>query len=352
MTEGINHSDEPRFPTLEFAEFLENSPPYHPVIISDLWYTDHIYTKPHTPTLTLLCEDESCQGMKFFEYMNSTGGLNQARSRSVVFFDYRCKNCERTVKSYSLLTFGLYEGGGGLVVKLGEWPPFGPKTPARLLRLLGTDKDILLRGRRAECHGLGIGAFTYYRRVVENQKNRLIDEIIKVVQKVETSPTDIIADLTKAKGTFQFSQAMSDVKLAVPQVLLINGHNPLTLLHTALSEGIHDKSDDECLEIAKNVRVVLAGLAEGLGQALAVRKELNEAVASLVDASRKKSTQTQTDKKSGKAGSGLVKVLNSRCDGCNPDPLPNCREAGVPSNGDPIASDVKARSHVPNPTLS
>lgn len=181
------------------------------------------------------------------------------------------------------------------MVKLGEWPPFGSKTPSRLLRLLDNDRDLFLRGRRAECHGLGIGALTYYRRVVEHQKNRLIDEIIKVVQKVESSPDSIVSDLAKAKETFQFSQAMSDVKLAVPQVLLINGHNPLALLHSALSAGIHDKSDDECLEIAKNVRLVLAGLAERLGQALSEHRELNEAVAELLKAARQKEDKIDSE---------------------------------------------------------
>ncbi len=32
---------------------------------------------------------------------------------------------------------------------------------------------------------------------------------------------------------------------AIPAVLLIDGHNPLTLLHDLLSEGIHELDDDE-----------------------------------------------------------------------------------------------------------
>jgi hypothetical protein len=38
-------------------------------------------------------------------------------------------------------------------------------------------------GRRAENQGMGIGAFAYYRRVVENQKNRIIAEIKRVAEK-------------------------------------------------------------------------------------------------------------------------------------------------------------------------
>ena len=289
-----NQTSEPAYPTLQFADFLENSPSYHIVIISDLWYQDGASYVVYIPELTLLCEHDSCQGMRFFEYCDRTGYLEHHDKRNKLFLEYQCKNCEVTKKSFSLLTFNLYQNGQGLVVKLGEWPPFGPKTPTRLLRLLDSDKDLFLRGRRAECHGLGLGAFTYYRRVVENQKNRLLDEIIKVVKKVEASPATIVADLTRAKETFQFTQSVAKVKLAIPQVLLIDGHNPLLLLHSALSAGIHDKSDDECLELAKSIRHVLAGLAERLGQALSQKKELSEAVSKLL--------QVNADKEKSKGG--------------------------------------------------
>jgi hypothetical protein len=284
-----------QFPTLTFVEFLESSPPYHPVIVSGLWDVQNVYRRFNTPDLSLDCEHETCQGIRFFEYSRSTGGLGNTEAWNELFLEYKCKNCEQTRKSFSLLVFQLYEGGAGLVVKLGEWPPFGPKTPTRLLRLLGADKDLFLRGRRAECHGLGLGAFTYYRRVVENQKNRLLDEIIKVVKKVG-DPAEIAQQLENAKQTFQFSQAVDDVKLAIPQVLLIDGHNPLTLLHSALSSGIHGKSDDECLELAKSIRLVLVGLAQRLGQALSEHKELTEAVSKLLQVKSQKGKDKDNEK--------------------------------------------------------
>ena len=71
----------------------------------------------------------------------------------------------------------------------------------------------------------------------------------------------------------------------------------LLLLHSALSAGIHDKSDDECLELAKSIRMVLSGLAERLGQALTQKKELSEAVSKLlqvnVDKKKPKISQQQ-----------------------------------------------------------
>ncbi|MGB2804899.1 MAG: hypothetical protein WBD64_08405 [Candidatus Zixiibacteriota bacterium] len=302
MTEDSSETpaqEKPKYPVLSLSEFLESSAPLHPVQVSDLFRVDGRSLELTRPVLTLYCEHEKCMGPRFFAYRDQTGGLynRDPGERNEVFVEFLCRNSRSTLKSFSLLTFELFQDGSGVVVKIGEWPPFGPKTPSRLLRLLGEDKELFLRGRRAECHGLGIGAFTYYRRVVENQKNRLLDEIIKVVQKVEPSPASIVEDLTKAKGTFQFTQAISDVKLAIPQVLLIDGHNPLLLLHAALSSGIHDKTDDECLELAKNIRVVLGGLAERLGQALSQRQELKDAVSKLLQVNSGKGKQKISQQK-------------------------------------------------------
>jgi hypothetical protein len=54
----------------------------------------------------------------------------------------------------------------------------------------------------------------------------------------------MIVRLTAAKEEVQFKKALASVKGAMPDALLINGHNPLTLLHAALSDGVHNKSDE------------------------------------------------------------------------------------------------------------
>jgi len=130
--------------------------------------------------------------------------------------------------------------------------------------------------------------FFYYRRVVENQKNRIFGEIIKVTKKV--SPDDkLISELEAAKGETQFSKAVESIKHALPHSLLINGHNPLSLLHSALSEGVHTNDDATCLELATSIRVVLIEFAERLGQALKDEAELTEAVKRLASKRNKNS---------------------------------------------------------------
>jgi hypothetical protein len=94
---------------------------------------------------------------------------------------------------------------------------------------------------------------------------------------------DVLAALTAAKRETQFSKSVGLVKDAIPQALLVHGHNPLTMLHTALSDGLHDRSDEHCLELAHDIRVVLADLAERIGQVLKDHAELKASVTRLLN---------------------------------------------------------------------
>jgi hypothetical protein len=184
-------------------------------------------------------------------------------------------------KTFSLAAQHDPNGVSGRCYKFGEIPSYGPPTPSRLIKLIGPDRETFLKGRQCENQGLGIGAFVYYRRVLENQKNRILDEIIKVGRALAI-PDDSIRRLEAAKAESQFSKALSSVKDALPQTLMINGQNPLTLLHSALSDGLHDKTDEHCLEIASCIRVVLAELSERLAQALKDEAELSKALSKLM----------------------------------------------------------------------
>jgi hypothetical protein len=124
---------------------------------------------------------------------------------------------------------------------------------------------------------LGIAAFAYYRRVVENRKTAIIGEIIKLATKLGGRP-ELLKELELARKETRFESAVGAIKHGLPESIMMDGHNPLTLLHSALSEGLHGKTDDECLELTASVRRVLAGLVEQLAVALKDDKSLSEAV--------------------------------------------------------------------------
>ncbi|PKG80060.1 hypothetical protein CXF80_18125 [Shewanella sp. Actino-trap-3] len=268
------------------AEFLESTPPSSLTEISDLveanYYQNGEFSGAYLtrPEIQLHCPDDSCNGTRFFR-CTTKKQISVSEEFSFEYISYICSNCRKTEKTFSLAVKRSGLDGAGSSYKFGELPLYGPPTPSKLIKLIGPDRDIFLKGRRCENQGLGIGAFVYYRRVVENQKNRILDEIIKVSEKL-SAPAASIETLQQAKNETQFSKALSSVKDALPQALLINGHNPLSLLHSALSEGLHNQTDEYCLEIASSVRVVLGELSDRLGQALKDEAELNHALSKLL----------------------------------------------------------------------
>jgi hypothetical protein len=272
---------------IPFSEFLERIPPGTLTSISDIT-TPRRYQSGAiagyvlvTPEIQLHCPSDSCSGIRFFRRTNPEVPDIPDSTFHFFYVTYVCSNCRKTEKTFSLAAQRDEKKTSGKCYKFGELPEYGPPTAARLIKLIGPDRELFLKGRRCENQGLGIGAFVYYRRVVEEQRNRILDEVIKVSRKVGASG-EAIKLLEEAKAETQFSKALANVKDAMPQALLINGHNPLTLLHSALSDGLHQRSDEQCLEIASSIRVVLAELSERLAQALKDEAELNKALSRLM----------------------------------------------------------------------
>ena len=262
---------------ISLKEFLEKTHPSMFKSIDDLWnitsakgYTQRIVD---TPPLRLHCQ--ICEGERTFRCGNNVY-FSIDKKHDDFSLQYQCGDCEEQVKFFSLLIeFG--DRPAGAVYKYGELPAFGVHVPTKVLRLFGRDSAIFLKGRQCENLGYGVGAFAYYRRVVENHKNDILDEIIKVCRTVN-APEDVITELQAAKKEIAFAKSIEKVKSALPQGLLINGHNPLLALHGALSVGIHDQSDDSCLEAAHAVRLVLTDLVEKMSLLKQDDKQLNDAV--------------------------------------------------------------------------
>ncbi|WP_018295416.1 hypothetical protein [Mariprofundus ferrooxydans] len=277
-------AEEPKFESV--SDFLEATPPNRVSHISDL--SEHKYINGYwrdilnTPDIQLHCPSDACNGIRFFRCISGKGEALKTEYR-FIYLTYRCSNCQSHSKTYSIAArIDEDEQPTGELYKFGEMPTFGPPTPARLVKLIGPDRDSFLKGRRCENQGLGIGAFIYYRRVVENQKNRILEEIIKVSEKLG-APQDKIETLNAAVSETQFSKALDMAKDVIPESLLINGHSPILLLHSALSEGVHALSDEDCLELASSIRIVLGELSERLSQALKDEAELTKALSTLMN---------------------------------------------------------------------
>ena len=108
-----------------------------------------------------------------------------------------------------------------------------------------------------------------------------MDEIVRVCESVN-APQSLIEELNNAMEENSFTKAIDQIKSALPQGLLINGQNPLLALHGALSVGLHNDSDEECLASANAVRLVLTDLIEKISFLRQDNRELHSAVRHLI----------------------------------------------------------------------
>jgi hypothetical protein len=262
---------------MKLKDFFETVPPYQEVEIEDINImlddNGRKTYKVNTPDLLIHCE--KCGGERFFRIMYPPTLIDD----QLIEYPYVCKNCNDSKKYFTLLGKRLSKEDHLKynLLKVGEYPIFGPSTPSKLISLIGPDKENFLKGRRCENQGLGIGSYAYYRRVIESQKNRIIDQFLKICELYENN-NELINQLELAKKEIQFSKAIDLIKQNLPSSLLINGHNPLKLIHTALSKGIHEMTDEECLARANSVRIVLTELCLRMNELLKDDKELKNAI--------------------------------------------------------------------------
>jgi len=266
-----------------WRSFLESVPPGVQAHVSDMVdesRTARGDTGPLArPNVALHCE--SCDGERLFRDTAVPALTLSSKHPTNHFLNYACRNCGQASKTFAVLLKADEAGSGGVAWKYGEYPRFDPHTHPRLLKILDEGAELFLQGRGAENAGFGIGAFTYYRRVIEDQYGRILDEIINVAQHVE-SPASQIEQLRAARRNWHSGDILDEVGDALPTTLLIRGHNPISLLHRAASEDMHALSDGECLELAHSVREVLNALAERVDFVMKRGDTLKEALSVLL----------------------------------------------------------------------
>lgn len=282
--------------SIPFKEFLENEPVNSIRLVSNFYtHKDRSYFK-EAPILRLHCD--SCEGVRNFSGVWNQHNFIKKDTLNLDYLVYKCKDCGSDFKWFSIMSITML-GGNGAVHKVGEVPESHIDLPSNLPSLLGEDYTTFIKGLKCEKQGLGIGAFSYYRRVVENNKSRLILKISEVAKKIGAEP-EAIETLEKASTETQFTNAIKTVKKAIPETLLVDGHNPLQLLHTALSIGLHESSDAKCLEVSHSIRTVLTNLAEKMQFALREQAGLKDALKNLLqfEAEKKKSKKVPSTKES------------------------------------------------------
>lgn len=267
------------------ASLLEEVPLHSPRMVQPSLFDQPEYGNVDVPgELRLHCDHEHCEGIRRHIKIRDKKFEFEEEETFFYYIAYKCTNCTKSHYKFAIKAIRNGEQTVGVCTKIYQEPTFGQPIPKRLFHVIGEEnREYFLQARRAIARGLGIGAYSYYRRIVENTKFDLIGSVLEVAQATNASATQIEL-LKHAQVEKQFSKAIDTLRdvSAIPPVLLIDGHNPLSLVHDLLSEGIHELTDTECLERAKEAEIILSEIANRMQIAITERKAVKSTLASIL----------------------------------------------------------------------
>jgi len=141
------------------------------------------------------------------------------------------------------------------IQKVGQFPSYEIGLNTALKKYLN-DEDQSNYKKALVClsTSYGIGAYAYLRRVIENEIKRIIQDIAGL----DFDGAEYVRTAYEAfKVDFQMSKLIDVVNKYLPGSLKELGDNPIRLLYEQLSGGIHEFTDEQCIEKAHYIDVLL-----------------------------------------------------------------------------------------------
>jgi hypothetical protein len=267
------------------AKFLETYPLYRK------FHSNRIkaYYLQDIPKLPIKMHCHKCACTQTFN-MENEYWEHHARgdwaSGKVLRVVYLCAAC------YQCRYFFLVQFRDDYVMKVGQYPPWEITPDKNLTELLGEHQDYYKKGLVCESQGYGIGAYAYYRRIIEEIIDNLLNSIADLIP--ENEKEQYKHALEQTKETIVAQEKIHIVKDLLPEILRPDGMNPLNLLHTTLSEGLHAKTDDECLEVAGSIREILIFLVNRIVETKESSKKFTTSMRKLLEKKAGKGTKPKS----------------------------------------------------------
>ena len=227
----------------------------------------------------MLCP--SCESEQTFqqtnEYFEGFQYLSSTAKGEVLRAVYRCSHCDE----YERYFFVAIDTELKWLMKVGQHPSWEIQGDPNIEKLLGKHSGYYRKGLVCESQGYGIGAFGYYRRIVEEVIDELLTEISALMSGDDLK--QFSSALEKTRATIVTQEKIELVKDLLPGILRPNGMNPLSALHSSLSEGLHAESDDQCLEQAAIIRQILVFLVNQVAASRATSKDFTDSMRKLLE---------------------------------------------------------------------
>ena len=203
----------------------------------------------------------------------------------VIHVEGHCTYCKKYRVDFMINIFKDREGKL-YARKIGMYPPIEISPGKDIMSYLDeAHQDYYKKALMNLSHGYGVGAFAYLRRITEDVIKRIVQDIIEL-------QLDGFEKVKDAWEEYQQKWAMStlidQINPYIPSSLMEVGDNPLRLLYSITSQGIHDLSDDECLDRAHGVDTLLQFIISKMNEEKSSTKKIREAVKKLKSFEQKK----------------------------------------------------------------
>jgi hypothetical protein len=257
-------------------EFLEQYPLYRKFPVQHMPDTLNALAK-----VRINMDCEVCASAQTFlmtnEYHENFQIINHPANGVIFRLVYLCVHCQQFERFF----FVKVDYGMKWLMKVGQFPPWETVGNHDIERLLGKHAVYFKRGLTCESQSYGIAAFGYYRRIVEETIDELLEEIADLLTGEDLSKYRRALEETKKTTVAQ--EKISLVKDLLPPILRPSGMNPLSALHSALSEGLHAESDEACLDLAAHCREVLVFLVNQVAASKASARTFTESMKRLLE---------------------------------------------------------------------
>jgi hypothetical protein len=204
---------------------------------------------------TLSRDCRHCGKETTWKYQGNSIGSTQS---SFKLLHYQCVHCGR-----DSVEFLVVELQAGAFLKAGQFPMLSVRVPNTVEKRLGASDAFYRKALTCRNEGYGLAAVAYFRRVVEDKTNELIDVVADAAE-AHSVPAPEVERIRAAKNEKTYEDKLKIAAQVIPEVLKPHGANPFQAMHDILSVGIHTKSEDECLQIADDTREIFDYLFDRL----------------------------------------------------------------------------------------
>jgi hypothetical protein len=122
--------------------------------------------------------------------------------------------------------------------------------------------SIYQQGIDCESSGNGREAFEYYRKIVKENFDEMLDNTIQILRSSSEEISQYLTAIERVKNIKLVRDKITAIESILPASLIPTNLHPLAALHYTLSEGLERRSDDECLQAAPECRKRLISLVD------------------------------------------------------------------------------------------